>query len=366
MHLDIIWKIFNYLYILFGIKQPENPKISRYYHHYQRFVILSNTLFSVMCIKTLITSQDTLVLFEVGIQTFNFTMILSMFGNFYKNSSLYWECIEICEDLHDLYVELHPFVEEIWRICKEETTKKFTDVSRKYIETIIIVSVILEPILQSLFNQELTLTYRMSLCSTDNVAIYLFHWFIQSFCSFYVSIGNSIIFGTIYIAMKYFEATINVMKIALQTEQLRSFVEIHVKLIEHQNLLSHIIEKSILLLETLAYGSFMFTWIVVFFKQEMIPIALGILFCVNMPYFFVISMNEMLSDALDELRIAIYAVDWYAMDSSQRKVVLMLQSNWNKKLLRAGDFHVVSYEYLATFFNRVYSYGLYLNYFLCN
>lgn len=113
-----------------------------------------------------------------------------------------------------------------------------------------------------------------------------------------------------------------------------------------------------MIMEGMTYTLFFFMWMVTFFIQDLLFVAMaasGGIF----PYIVFCWIHECFFDASANLRQTLHQLEWFTMSVKQRVQLLVMVDH--PKLLRTGPFHIVCYNELGNVFRRVYSIGLCIN-----
>lgn len=138
------------------------------------------------------------------------------------------------------------------------------------------------------------------------------------------------------------------------------FVDTHCELIKYQQVLFSFSYFPVMAFEVLVYSLFLLLWIAVFFVHELLFIG-TFAFGLVLLYVILCGLNAQLADAFDDLKEALYDLDWYNMRPQQRNMLLTaMVIVGNPKQMRCGPFHIICYEEFATILNRVYKYGLFI------
>lgn len=378
--LEIIWIIIENCLILLGLKKHKNLILAHFFRFQSQFIILSCISFTILMIYSFLTEAEDegLSKLENGIVSFIFITYSPIFFKLFRSPEMFIKTLENCENLHEEFLKKHHRIQEVFENCRQNTCKLFKNISLAYIIGVIGFASIGQPTVLSLINGKLMLTLPTHLPVEMNESFaFWFQYFLQ-FCgaSPFIFMIN-ILLGCTFVQMEYFKAAITSMKIliSLVNENLerprpknikkfrhsvKEYVKMSCQLIDHQNYLIKLTSTPLFLFEASAYGCFMGAWLIFFFKPEGFPIMVVFLSC-TLPYFTLTWKNEDISDAYDELRESIFGIKWYKMNSKERKMWLIIMTIDQKKSLQAGPFHSLSYDYLTTFFNRVYNYGIYLN-----
>lgn len=181
----------------------------------------------------------------------------------------------------------------------------------------------------------------------------------------------AIAFNAILVTVNYSIALMQVMAMMLRAagpddgkkfkKTLKKIVDIHCEVIEQLDTLNELVKLPLLGFVGTTYSLLLISWIIVFFEPQLVFLCI---ICTGVSTLFVSIcwINEKLIEASDELRFALYDLEWYTMSTNQRRSLLSVMIMADRpKLLSAGPFDLISYEGLADMLNRVYSYGMIIN-----
>lgn len=376
---DQILKIYKSSLLLVGVGTPKNPKIARYYKYYPKIIKISCILNMCSLFYTFIIAfinVDKLIIFGMGIIILVASISLILGYKFLVNIDKYNDCLEKCKNVCAEMLSLTNLnVKKEFQkfLCESKVELK---IQRIFAKASTVAIAIVQPMIMSVYFHKFMIPVPILIPFFDphNFFCWIVLYLNQFVMTIFLVNLNNIIFVTMYIIIKHFLTVIIAMKDIIKqlkenmnefNSNVKTYVQIHCNLIEHQNIFINLTSFQIFLFETLAYTLFLLAWITIFFDQTALPVCVGGLLA-TMPYFILTRMNEIVSDAYDDLRNSIYDLKWYEMTPKDRKTVLMFLVMDQQKLLKVGPLHILSFEYLSIFFNRVYNYGLYLNFCISN
>lgn len=181
--------------------------------------------------------------------------------------------------------------------------------------------------------------------------------------------------GIFFFNVEYILAALNSIKVILGSlkatmsqqgfkKSLKDAVDLHCLVIEQQSNLVNLSFWPILILELISYGMGLMFWTVMTFDRSQFAGAFSA-FSASLPYIAIYWMNERFLSTYSDLRTALYESQWYEMKPKQRKMILYVMIMLDRPIqFRAGPFHSMTFEELAVFLNRIYSFGVVINKFV--
>lgn len=369
--MEIVSKIFNAFLFPFGRAQVSHPRLMRLQKYLRNFFLIVLFLLWLMFIFSFysIESADAFGRFQIGILGGSYYIELILIGLFFKNMDLYKNCLNWSQNCYESSDCLE--IKMIYVICGLQTSKILKMAVK--LNFLCWCAVCIGPIVYSIYCGEyiLPIPVYLPFLPHQNPLVYGLNLTIQCSVGLIVTSYNNLVFIVILVSMKYFMASLKALQVVISEANdnkkknfkaiIKNFVERHCDLMAQQEIFTKLLSTHVLFLEAETYCVMFLIWIVFFFARNELFI-MGASIVVGSQFFFIAWLNEKLVDEYEELQVAIYDVNWYEMPLKDRKMLLpLMQMAKERKLLRAGAFHVVNYEKMAEFLDNVYSYGLILN-----
>lgn len=269
--------------------------------------------------------------------------------------------------------------DECWRWCESlqlrfghsKSFKKCRKFSKLLFEFMIgccpvasTVMLLLQTIVLSLLKHELVPVVILTF-PFQNTYIKLLICTLQLSGLFQLGFAFMVMFTYIFVMLRHFiailEYSTEMVTVLVDFSNLKQVVDIYCEMVQYYNVLAHFSFVPTLLLELIANGLLLFTWLVVFFMHDLAfaaIVSMGYL----LPYIALCWLQEQFVEASRGLANALYDLPWYNMAPKERKVLLQIMvAVGQPKVLRVGPFHVICFEEFGQMLNSVYSYGLFIN-----
>lgn len=362
--LKTIWKIYKVAQVAFGQVQSENrfwKKVQGVSSKLLRFSIFFG---AANFIWAFFASSDILMKIYfancINIASSG-SLLLVVYMIFHQQYAI---LLNWCESLQERFGEL-----AIFKKCGNSSTKIFTFMT-VVVTGGIFVFVCIQWVVLSLVAGRIVSPVFTKLPFQSNPVMFVYGFY-QAIAVVAMMLICGLVMGLIFVCLLHFMAALKYLRefsksfTSLNDETLKEnvqqFVELHTEILKIQEDLGHFAFAPSLILEGMTYGLFFFVWVVVFFIHHMAFLAV----CASgaaIPYLMFFWVHEKFLDEHESLRQSLHNVEWYKMTPKQRKMLLpLLVLVDHPKLLKTGPFHVISYEELGKFLNRVYSCGLFFN-----
>lgn len=367
---DTIWKTFYAIKWSWGVDNQRRASKQRWYF---RFMIL-NTIF---CITNNVTSlakfsgQDTVRATLVGFVSSAMGLLVLFKIIFVKTIKSYKDCLKWCEKWHAVPLEYVGIKERIEK-CGSRARKLFKVVvvfgSSWSFLVLFIGTLILSFLKGTIAPFAPTLViWTMEEGPTNQ----LINSLNQLFVGFDLVLVQFLFFAIVFITVEYILTTVDCIQIILRHIEapispahfkriIETVVNWHTDLIEQQGTLASITSMSILAYEIFSYALAFVIWTVFLFDNRQYFIAIV---CLGMvvPFIILCWMNERILNAYANLKTELFNLDWNGLQKYQKQMILLVMVMVDRPiLLRAGPFHLISFELLNYMLNRTYSFGLVL------
>lgn len=179
-------------------------------------------------------------------------------------------------------------------------------------------------------------------------------------------LAESIFFGTLFVIVEYIITVIEVMEMDMMDMQIQEFekkspeiIELQCEVIEVQNILVNAVAFPILCIEMVAYALSLLILLSINDSSKFHFVISSVILLA--PYIVLCWSNERLAGAYKNYGTFLYDFEWCNLKPKQRRTLLLIMIMADRpQLLHAGPFHLMSYEHLTEFMNRIYSYNLFL------
>lgn len=360
--LSHIWKAVRFVKLSFGLETFQSPKKAKVQKYVCKFLRATTVLLVLTTYCGYFTCHEPHEKIQVKIEIIGSSLTYFCMPIFIKKRELVDIGLLWCENLQRKYGRF-----QFFKTCKKDSTKVF----QMFVYGIPLGSVFLL-LSQSLYSYYCKIFLAPLGTVAPNAWSFVFISSTQYIGIYLLSLTFSISFSFIFTMQSHFSATFSYIKNVLAQlkpkmtdKQVRDIikeaVDLHCEIIEYQILLEEFHYFIILIIEWVIYLLILLTWIVVFHMPTLIIFASGTLGYL-LVYFIICWTNEKLDDAYDDVRDALYDLEWYEMPPKQRNMIQLVMVAYNRRrFVRAGPLHILNFEGFADMLNRIYSYGLIIN-----
>lgn len=362
LQLKKLWSVYRFVKISFGFDKFETKRKRRFQTFFCSILGICSFLLVLTLYYGYFTSETSSAKIQTRIISAGMTLAFICIPIFVAKREQVTIGLRWCENLQAKYG---------WMSYFEESKVKSSKTFKVFVYGIPGGSVSLLTI-QSIYNACNGIRLAPFGTPTPNIGIFVGICLVQCIGVYWHSLTFGMNWSFIVVMQSHFVAAFDHVKTILSQLRpkmsekdfnavIKESVDLHCNIIEYQVLLEHFTYYPVLIIEWIIYLLLLISWIAIFHFRDGFFVAFGTALHAVV-YFAVCWTNENLDDVYDDVKNSLYDLEWYEMPPKQRKIIQMVMVALQKRrFVRAGPFHVLTYESFADMLNRVYSYGLIIN-----